>query len=383
MFMSDRKKSNPGCLVLSFFGDKGLADNLAYVPAYPSEMSYFRPFRYRKGWIDDALWAELSQPEARTRLVDQSVILAIRFCSEGYQPLVLPFRMAKITHIDFIADNVSVYFQLGAFFVHDSSLPLAKQCLRFNSDADGVPIDRLFFRCNPLSVPPVLGNGKDEDEAWITWITAISTDDSLPFNDQARRYVFIRISRLREKKTAPIRQIYSSWSKGPIHGFQVQEGKTYEFVYLHRVPFLLGKSQPVPRFNVTLEPHTSNWEFPSKDEEVSANYQLHAMTMAALTPSASWEDVVLQSDRDEIETPSAGKLYTLPFHFSVKIRKSHWHRLWTRYIWLVLLAVVVIAKDAVLSSLKGENYTLDLIVGLFTFVILILGYVISQKGLLK
>jgi len=381
--MSSKKKPKPDCIVLSFFGDKGLYDNLAYVPAYPSGISYFRPFRYRNEWIEDALREELRQPNAWTNLVGQDAILAIRFCSEDYQSLILPFREVKITHLDFIADNLSVYFQVGAFYRHDFGSALAKQCLRFNSDANPVPKDRLFLRCDPLSIPPLWGKGEDEDEAWITWVNAISKDDSLPFNDQARRYVYMRISKLREKKAAPIRQIYTSWSKGPVYGYQVSEGKTYELVYLHRVPFLLGKNQAVPRFKVTLNPHTSNWEFPSREEEMSANYQLHAMTMAALTPSASWEEILLQSNREELETPSSGKLYTLPLHWNVRINKAYWYRFRTRYVWLVFLAVFVILKDALVSSLKGEEYALDLVVGLFAFMILVLGYIISQKNLLK
>jgi len=381
--MRDKEKSNRHRLVLSFFADKGLSDNLAYIPAYPSGMSYFRPFRYRNDWIEDPLLEDIRRPDVRRRLVGREAILAIRFRSADHQSLVLPFRNVKITHVDFIADNLSVYFQLGAFYCYDFSSPLAMQCLKFNSDTDPLPKDRLLFRCDPLSVPPFWGEDKDEDEAWIMWANAISKDVSLPFNEQARRYVYMRISKLREKKASPIRRVYKSWTKGPIYGYQVSEGRTYELVYLHRVPFLLGKDQSVPRFKVTLNPHTSNWELPGREEDISANYQLHAMTMAALTPSASWEEVLLQPERQELETPSAEKLYTLPLRWNVKIKKAYWYRLRTRYIWLVLLGLFIIAKDPFLSALKGESYTLDLVVSAFAFMILILGYVVSQKSLLK
>lgn len=378
--MSTLKKNCSDRLILGFFGDSGLAENLAFVPAYPSGMSYFRPFRYRDKWLDDKMKQLLKNPKGRSQLIGQNAVLATTFCSTDYTSLVLPIRDVRITHIDFIPDNISVYFQLGTFYEHDFEMGLREQCLEFAS-AEETPEDHLLFKCNPMSMPALWD--KNEDEAWINWVNAISKDESLPFSDKARRSIFVRISALRQKKSVSIEKIHKSWSQGPIYGFSVREAQEYELLYLHRVPFLFGTSETVPKFKIKPISSTSNWEFSSVEEEISANYQLHAVTMTALSPSASWEQLLLQPDTKELKTKSSDKLNTFPIRFSLRIKKSWWYRFWTTIIWIVLLGVFIILKDVFSSILKDEDFMPDLFIGFLTFVVLLSGYIITQKKLLK
>lgn len=374
-------KSGARQIVLSFFADGTLWDNVVYAPAYPSEMSYFRPFRYRSKWIADDILKELRDSANRKKLIGRQVILAMRFYTEQYASQVLPLRAAKIIHIDFIPDNVCVYFQLGRFYALDFDSALSEQCLSFDTKKEGAPKGRLFCYCEPSCVPESCT--RDEDEVWINWTNAISSDTSLPFNEKARRSVFIRISRFREKKIADIKKIYCSWHRGPVYGFMAQQARRYELIYLHRVPYLLNTNSSIPKFKIKPVSSTLNWEFSNIDEEISANYQLHGMTLTAISPSAAWEQISLTPDKEELTTESLEQIYTLPVVFHVKIKKSFWHRFWTRHIWLILLGIVVVFKGVSTSYFKGQPIKTDLVVGFCTFLIVVVGYVISQKKLLK
>jgi hypothetical protein len=379
-FVSVISKSNSPQLVLSFFADGPLWDNVVYTPAYPSGMSYFRPFRYRDKWIEDALLEKLKDVKKLKKIIGQQVILAMRFYSDPYASQVLPLRAAKIIHIDFIPDNICVYFQLQQFYKLDFKSTFLDQCLSFSTKKERVPKEKLFFCCESSSLPM---SDKNEDEMWINWTNAISSDTSLPFNEKARRSVFVRISQFREKQLATITKIHRSWHRGAIYGFLAKEARKYELIFLHRVPFLFDKNSSVPQFKIKPESSTSNWEFSNIDEEITANYQLHGIALTAMAPSATWEQISLTPDKEELTTESHGKLYTLPIVLNIKIKKSFWHRFWTRHIWLILLGIVIIFKGVATSYLKGQPVNTDLVVGILTFLIIILGYVISQRKLLK
>jgi hypothetical protein len=382
MFAKKRKQAK--ILVLSFYADVGIWDNLIYVPGYPSGMSYFRPFRYRDKWISNELQEELKETGSREKLVGAHVILATRFGAEEYRSLILPIRNVEITHIDYIPDNICIYFKLGPFFTIDFNQEIISQCLKFNSEDSGIPKGHLFFRCDAREVPKPWGINKNENEIWIQWINKICNDKSLPFNDKARRSVFFRISGMRGKKTLEIKKIFSSWNMGPIYGFMAQEGCRYELTYLHRVPSLFNTNKSIPKFQVApVAASASNWEFSKIDEEISSNYQAHAITMGTLAPSATWEQIRLKPDKEELKIESSEQIYTVPFNFYIRIKKSNWLRFRTVYIWLILLGLFVVIKDPLSSALKGEDFTRDLVIGFFVYIILIFGYIISQKNLLK
>jgi hypothetical protein len=253
MYAKDQASSHK--VVLSFFADSALWDNLVYVLAYPSGMSYFRPFRYRAKWVDDGIQKELKGCGSRRKFVGRDAILAVRFCSEKNASSVLPIRAAKITNIDFIPDNITIYFQLGQFYLPDVGTSLSKQCLEFTEEAEGAPKDKLFFQCKPALLPPLCSVGDPEDEAWIGWVNAICADKTLPFHDNARRSVFIRVSRLRAKQCLPVKQIHRSWQMGPVYGFVGKEGKAYELIYFHRVPFLFETNESVSKFRIKHTPY--------------------------------------------------------------------------------------------------------------------------------
>lgn len=381
--MSSEQKANKSKLILSFFADGPLWDNTVYVPAYPTGMSYFRPFRYRRKWISGSLCEELKECKSRNKLIGNEAVLAARFISERHKSMVLPIRAVEVTHIDFIPDNVCVYFRLGQFYLPDFDSELSKDCLLFASDADAAPKDCLFFRCRPVSLPALCHKGDDEDQAWINWTRALSKDKSLPISEKARRTVFIRISRMGAKQPLEINKIFTSWRKGPIYGFGAKEAQRYELVYLHRMPFLFESGESIPKFKMRPMASTSNWEFSNIDEEISSNYQIHVMTLAALAPSASWEQISIQPDNDKLATESSGEVYTIALPFNIKIARSFWHRFCTVLIWLILLGIILVVKDAVVAALKGEDFGPDLAVGFFTFLVIVLGYVVSQKKLLK
>ena len=379
MFYQKRKQTK--ILVLSFFADSALWDNLIYLPGYPSGMSYFRPFRYREKWIEESLYAELQTKEKRNNLVGKEVLMAARFCSsDAHKALVLPIRVATIEAINYIPDNISIYFRLGKFF---SPMAGAEACLKFEQGKGEPPEDKLFFRCSPKFLPPKYVSQEKDDEAWIGWVGKIVKDDSLPFASDARRSVFIKVRSLRAKRPVKVKKLYASWEMGAICGFCAKEGGRYELSYLHRVPFLFGTDEGVPKFKMKAGASTTNWEFSNVDEEVSGNYQLHVLSMSAVASSASWERISLIPDQSKVTTKKMVELNILPFTFNVKAKISFWHRFWRKYIWLIILGLSMLLKDIFIPFWKGEDIKPIVTAGAIGVIVAIVGLIIAQKNLVK
>src|SRR5574341_1075745 len=226
-------------MFLSFFGDGPLFDNTYLTVAYPTGYSYFRPFRYRDRWLGPQMLEEIKGAETREQLVGQSAILSMRFLTEHYEGLILPIREAQITYIDNIPDNHSVYFSLGRMVDFRKIGNLRDGCIELPSDEiKKLMGGELFLRSSVSISANVFADSENEDYAWSAYADKIANDETLPINKEARRSIFIRLSKIRSKKIVKVQEIYNSISMGKIYGPVLEEGGSYEMQIFHRVPSL-------------------------------------------------------------------------------------------------------------------------------------------------
>ncbi len=367
-------------LVLSFYGDGPYWDNMVRVLAYPSECSYFRPFRYRDKWIEPSLLELLRSEEGRRELAGRETVLAARFQAPTHRSLLLPIRKVTVTHVSFTPGNASVYFTLGPSCEVDTAVELAKQCLTFDA-AHSPPDDRLFFWATP-QVLPAFVDVSDEDEAWVRWTEAIAADNDLPLSEEAKHAVFLRICRVRSKKIAPLEQVYRSWEEGPLSGFSLREGQVYELTYMHRVPCLINTGKSLPKALVLPTTATKNLEFAQPAQEIASNYQQHVCTFTAIAPSASWEEVVLTPNTEQVSVNGVD-IYLRSVSFRLRVNRSFRRRFWIVHVWVILLGILLVLKETVGPYFAGKP-TVEVLSGAAVAALAtIVGLIVGQKALFK
>jgi|SRR5215216_5694610 len=115
-------------LFLCFYGDQPYWDNLVLTSAYPTGFSYFRPFRYRDVWLDEATKNNFTSQNGSSSLTNAEATLCVRFSTREEWRL-LPLRKVTITHTTFSAGTYQFYLRLGRFFDFDGVKQLSDACV--------------------------------------------------------------------------------------------------------------------------------------------------------------------------------------------------------------------------------------------------------------
>jgi hypothetical protein len=326
-------------IYVCFFADGRLWDNTPLVAAYPTGFSYFRPFRYRDAWIHDALRTEIDNELQRSALVDSSATLGMRFLSPDYKWLVLPVRKVQLTFIDCLPENYSVYLKMGPMINFAGVEDLRSICTEIpleerQSDSE----QTLFFRSSAVVSSAYCETSTDENHAWARYCDLVAKDQTMPIHEQARNCVFLRLASLTNGESVKTKAIHQSRRMGERYGAYLQEGKTYELVLLHRVPALIGLHETAEFSPVSYESATGNLKPSPAEEDYSANYQTHVVTVSAVTPSAAWEELVVKLPKGPIETPQTKKkIHTANLHIPARVSRSLWYRFRMVYVWVILL----------------------------------------------
>ena len=342
-------------LFLCFYGDSRLWENIILSTAYPKGFSYFRPFRYRDEWIDNALLQDLKNKEKRASLIGQSAILAMRFISEEHKWLVLPIRKVNITHIDYIPDNHGIYFKLGDMVDYPVEKELNKICFEIPSEEHGIKQEStLFFQSNVGATSSLKFYDSEEDEAaWIAYCNKVAKDTTLPINEKARNSLFMRFLKPTNGKNAKITQIHKSNRMGKIYGAKLTEGNNYELVIIHRTPVLIGSHTTLGRVTVNYESPSGHIELSRSEEDFTGNYQTHVVSITAKQPTGTWEELIIGPKEKEIIADDGRTINTLKLKIPVKVQTSLWYR-FRKTGFLVLVLALVLTLGGIISGI-GEN----------------------------
>jgi hypothetical protein len=338
-------------LFACFNADGPYWDNIVRTVAYPSGVSYFRPFRYRENWIQPSLLPIVTTPERHHELLGRPGYLAMSFSDPQHQRLFIPFREIRITHINPAPDSYAVFFTLGSFLDMTSVESLAD---RAETKPDDIEADCLFFEAGVDVGADQVGED-DEDAAWIRFLEILpGSAQNLPIKESALRSQYLRVRRptVSGKPLVP-EVLYTSTNAGPSHGYVLNEGSRSEFAYLHRLPSLIGTELAAGRYHIRHLTESGNIELDRVQEEITGRYQPHFFTVTAKKPTGTYEELVLASDVKEIVAEDDTTLLTLDVPIPMKVKWYWLHRTRTRL--LPLFALVVAFVLANLGSYYYER----------------------------
>ncbi|HMD87935.1 MAG TPA: hypothetical protein VKF38_02120 [Anaerolineaceae bacterium] len=370
-------------LYISFFGDGPLWDNTVLISAYPQEISYFRPFRYRDSWIQDTLLKKIKTAEGRKTLNDNPVIICMRFIDPNFKWLLLPIRKAKLTFIDYSPDNNSIYFRLGSYFNFTGIQELKSACLEIPPAEQSFVSNSLFFESNIQFSDSSFYSQENNEGIWAKYCDFIARDYSLPINKDARNALFLHFEVPENKKTAPINSIYSSHNRGSVFGPVLSEGDVYDLIISHRVPALISNNVSIKPVTIDFNCPTSNLEISPSSEELTGNYQKHIITISAKKPTGAWEEIIVGPQK-EAEAQDGSKINTVKLPIPLKIKISLWYRIKTVYIWLIILWIalfITVVFDKLLGiDANKSNIYLILGIALTTLLSSIAIFVLQQRN---
>jgi len=367
-------------LFLCFYGDSALWDNTLLIPGYPSGHSYFRPFRYRDIWVQKSLLEEMQDEKACEKLTGAQVILCMRFLLEQKKWSILPIRKAVIRHIDPMPDNQSVYYSMGALYDFNKIKTLSDICVDIDpSERDAVG-GALFFRAN-LAIPfTECENEKIEDAAWVSFVDLVASEKNLPLKEEAKGALFIRFRGISGKELGKRGVIHKSWSMGEIHGTILTEGSSYELVFYHRVPMLLGQHLSLKKSLIKCKVPSGNLELSRSEEEITANYQKHVLNVSALKPSGTWEEIIIELP-EQVEPQDGRKIHTANSRIPLKVKTSLWYRLKQTYFWVLIVWGSLFVNVVVDNLLEGKTDWNLIVVSASIAVLSALGvYMLQQRS---
>jgi len=323
-------------LFLCFNADGPHWDNILRLPGYPQGYSYVRPFRYKDNLIEGSLLEEINSEQERENLKGQDVFLCMRFLNEDNKWLLLPIREVKIEHIDPMPENQSVYFSMGSMYDFTGVKELSDICLEIDESERGEVGEALFFRAK-IIVPNDKFEVENEDSAWVAFTNLVAMDSSLSIHEKAKHGLYIRFHGLRSNKEAKTEVIHESGSLGKMWGATLSEGNSYELIFYHRIPCLIGQNRSIKQSKLEYKIPSGNLELNHWEEDLTSNYQKHVLNVSALRPSGTYEEINIELPEEVASEDDKTIITTVKFQIPVKVKLSHIHRFKKTGFWLILI----------------------------------------------
>lgn len=327
---------------LCFYADGPRADNLVRLPAFPTGVSYDRPFRYRDTWIDDALLEELRRN--RNALDDQDIVLAMRFRDQAYQDVVVPMRLGTLQASAISPDQSQFYFRVGRLVDFANAQDLQDLAVTLQGPIAAASRGKLLIR---LDAPAPIATSADEaeDASWTTLTGLIAKSATLPVSDDARRALYLRLQRPRARRRLTAKKVHRSWTSGDVYGFKLPERSEKELVVMHRLPALIDTQIALgARQELRFEEDSHAVVATPASSAISANYDRHVVTLGAERRTGSWIELQLTPSPEQV---AAGQIQIVSYAISVplKISLSPLYRLRTQIIPILFVAAALFASS--------------------------------------
>lgn len=371
-------------IFLTFYGDGPHWDNIIKIPAYPSETSYYRPFKYRDRWLQPELLNKIQNENGRESLIGENAFLCVRFISQDFSLKILPIRKAKITKIIFVPDNHSVYFTLGSMVNYSFYDDLLSACLSIPPEEQRAVQNYLMFYSDIQCHDALFCEPVHETEAWVHYSDLIARDETLPIRNDARSSLFIRFEVPESKDPAKIGVINRSKFKGLVYGVELRQGITYEQIVSHRVPYLISRNTTIRPFNYDITNNTDNIAVSPSREEMAGNYQTHVLSLFPRKPSGGWEEIILKPTGN-VAAQDGTLINVHEISLPIKIKYNFWFEVKRKWmilllVWLSLAASIILEG---LLSINGNEGRLEIHLGVaFLTLITSIGiFVLQERGI--
>lgn len=367
-------------LFLCFFGDGPRWENILQLPGYPRGYSYVRPFRYRDKWIQGELLDVISNEQEREKLKRQDVFVCMRFLDEKNKWLVLPIRKAKIEHIDPMPENQSVYFSMGPMYDFKGVKELSSICLEIDTSRRKEIGEALFFKSD-IVVPINKFEETNEDNAWIRYTDLVAGDQNLNIHADAKNGLFIRFHGIKGNKEVKTGVINTSVSLGETRGAILSEGNSYELVFYHRIPCLIDQNKSIKRSKLEYKIPSGNIELNRWEEDLTSNYQKHVLNVTALSPSGTYEEIVIELPEKVDSEDGETIINVVKFQIPVKVKLSHRYRFMKTYLWIIMISLTLFGNVIVGQQLSiNVDSKLIILSGILAVGSAIGVYLLQQKG---
>jgi hypothetical protein len=140
----------------------------------------------------------------------------------------------------------------------------------------------------------------------------------------------------------------------------------------------------VKKIPVEYKAPTGNVELNRSEEDFTGNYQTHVLSITALKPSGTWEEIVIAPKQESVEAQDGQIINTVRLPIPVKVNKSIRYRLKTTYIWLGLLWLSLFANVVITRLSEGKtNLPLIIISAIASLISAIAVFLLQQKGVSK
>jgi hypothetical protein len=274
---------------------------------------------------------------------------------------------------------------MESLFSFNKMKSLSDVCLNIDPRKRDAIGGTLFFRAD-LSVPfteTECENEGMEDADWVSFVDLIASEKSLPLKEEAKGALFIRFRVTSRKDLGKRGILHKSLSLGEVHGTILTEGSSYELIFYHRVPMLLGQNISIEKSLIKCKVPSGNLELSRSEEEISANYQKHILNVSALKPSGTWEEIIIEPP-EQVKSQDGRIIHTANSRIPLKIKTSFWYRLKRTYFWVFIVWGSLFA-NAVINNLLEKKTDWNLIIVSASIAVLsALGvFILQQRGTLK
>ena len=345
-------------LVLSFYGDGPKWENFVYPPASPSGCSYFRPFRYRDEWVETGLLDRLK--DEWEDVAREELLVGARFKSSPWEWSLLPVRKAEMTYFRFNeGEEHYIHFKVGSMFDFRERVDPQTLALSIPED-ERERVGKAFFFESKLDLSAArFVDLESERAAWAGLADSLART-SLPVPSQVRNAVFLRVQwPLKGASRVTAKELERSEGEGPLHGFKLAEGATYEFEFAHRYPSYIGTDERMPPFRVDLATSDDVVVTP-RDEEISGNYQTHFFRTSGGASQKLSSQLILDPP-DEALPNGEGQRPIPRIKVPIRVVPSLWFRLRTRWVWFLVLLIGLFLSNFIAFSSDNDIVEGDLL----------------------
>ena len=353
-------------LILTFSGDGPYWSDFLHLPAFPSGFSYRWAFRYSESLVAGSLVRQMASQGYLDALCGKEVVMGARFIHSDTNPLfrhtLVPIRTATITKARLSFGIYQFLFRVGPMFDFSRVESLKRMSVEIPEDVQDDLDGKLAFEMPQDLRLPDLSRG-DEGLQWHRFVKLLVNEEVLPIRKDARQAMFMRFETPQYNgEPVSVARIQKTHRHGDVYGAVLMEGKTYEVPFAHYIPFLQDKETSLGEIPLTFDYENQNIELTSPQVRVLGNYEDSAFTISALLPSAAWEKLILRPESEELKSQDGDYLISVSsLEIPVKVEWSFVHRLFTRWLWILLLWVAFSLKGLAdflekLILKKGEDF---------------------------
>ena len=118
---------------------------------------------------------------------------------------------------------------------------------------------------------------------------------------------------------------------------------------------MIGQNKSIKQSKLEYKISSDNLEFNRLEEDLTSNYQKHVLTLSALRPSGTYEEINIEIPEDVASEDGEVIIQVVKFQIPVKVKLSNIHRFKKTYFWLILISVTLFGNAWIGPQLSNNT----------------------------